>query len=508
MTLQALIPLLQHLAQPRILLFGDVMLDRYVWGDVEQISPEAPIPILRIEREEHRLGGAGGVAAMLSALEAAVTLISVIGGDPEASTIRGLLDGCGVDQTGVASWDGRPTTLKTRFIGRAQTIHPQQMLRTDRETREPLAAELDEKLFHFVEKQLLQADVVLVSDYGKGVCAGDALPQMVALAREAGVPVLVDPARRADYRRYAGCACLTPNRVEASAATGLTIRSAEDGLDAACKLLEFGIDAVLVKLDKDGMAWACRDGRRELFPVRPRNVYDITGAGDMVLSVLGYCLALGADYPEAIQLANLAAGLEVERFGATPITRRELLAEVLRSYAGSSQKVVTVEELEPDLQARRTAGQQIVMTNGCFDLLHPGHVSSLRYAREQGHCLVVGLNSDASVRALKGPGRPVIDEYGRAETLAALACVDYVVVFEEVSVAPLVERIRPDVLVKSALYTEDGVVGRDIVEGAGGRVVLAPAHSTYSTTGLIERIAHAQTPSALAGKDGQLLASG
>jgi D-beta-D-heptose 7-phosphate kinase/D-beta-D-heptose 1-phosphate adenosyltransferase len=259
-------------------------------------------------------------------------------------------------------------------------------------------------------------------------------------------------------------------------------------LEAARRLLDFGIEVAVVTLDRDGVAWADRQGRSQHCPVRPRQVYDITGAGDMVISTLGYCLAAGADYPQAIELANLAGGLEVERLGVVPLSRRELVAELHRDANATRRKILSLDQLDAELRRRRQAGARIVMTNGCYDLLHPGHVASLEAARNLGDCLVVGVNSDRSVRQLKGPGRPIIDQAGRAAMLAALACVDYVVVFDEASVAPLVQRVLPDVLVKAAQYRVEEVVGHEIVQGHGGQIALAPMDSSYSTSRVIEKI--------------------
>jgi D-beta-D-heptose 7-phosphate kinase/D-beta-D-heptose 1-phosphate adenosyltransferase len=473
---------------PRILVSGDVMLDRYLWGDVERISPEAPIPVLRVGREEHRLGGAGSVVAMLAALEADVALAAVTGDDPEAEIVCQLLDEVGVDRRCVVSTSCRPTTVKERLLGRTQSRYPQQMLRVDREDVDPLADELVGRLMGSIRGHMDEVDLVLLSDYKKGVCTDALVARLVAMARSAGVPIVADPARSSHYRRYAGCSCITPNRTEAALASGMPIRSPSDGLEAARRLLEFDVEVAVVTLDRDGVVWADRRGRMDHCPARPRQVYDITGAGDMVISTLGYCLAAGADWPAAIQLANLAGGLEVERLGVVPLSRQDLLAELCRDARTCAREIVSLEQLDAELQRRRRAGARIVMTNGCFDLLHPGHVASLEEARKLGDCLVVGVNSDRSVRQLKGPGRPIIDEQGRAEMLAALGCVDYVVVFDEVSVTKLVERVLPDVLVKSAQYGVEEVVGHEIVQRYGGQIVLAPFRGRYSTTGLIERV--------------------
>ncbi|MGD9648325.1 MAG: PfkB family carbohydrate kinase [Pirellulales bacterium] len=483
-----IVSLLTRPSGPRILIVGDVILDRYLWGNVERISPEAPIPLLRVVKRESRLGGAGSVAAMLAALDAQVSLAAAIGEDDAGSEVRALVSAIGVDATAIHAVGDRPTTVKERLLGRAQSRHPQQMLRVDFEEDHALPAAAAERIAAEVEARIAGVDLVLVSDYNKGVCAGEVLPRIVAAARQAGKLVVADPIRAGDYRRYAGCAAITPNRHEASVATGISIHTPGDGIRAAKALVDLGIDSVVVTLDRDGMAWADRQGRSGLFPVRPRDVYDITGAGDMVLAVIGLGLAAGLDYPTVIELANLAGGLEVEQLGAVPLSRADILAEALAERHSRRSKLLPLAELLAQLERRRRAGQRIVMTNGCFDLLHPGHLASLETARQMGDCLVVGLNSDRSVAEIKGPARPIIDEVGRADMLSALACVDYVVLFDEPSVAPLVAQVRPDILAKSASYSAEEVVGHEIVTAYGGEVRLIPMRGAYSTTALIEKI--------------------
>jgi D-beta-D-heptose 7-phosphate kinase/D-beta-D-heptose 1-phosphate adenosyltransferase len=483
----SLTTLLEGDLRPRVLLVGDVMLDRYVWGDVERISPEAPIPILRIERQEHRLGGAGSVASMLAALGAETILASVVGDDEDGRSVEALLDSLEVNRRLVHAVDDRTTTVKQRLLGRAQHRYPHQMMRVDRESVAPISAQTADLLLAGIARCMDEIDLVLVSDYDKGVCKGEMFPRLIALARAAGVPVVADPVKDADYHRYAGCTCITPNRAEAGRALGIRITTPQEGLDAAHKLLEFGLQSVIVTLDRDGMAWVDRNGHAQLFPARPRQVCDITGAGDMVLSVLGYMLAAGADTASAIEVANVAGGLEVERLGVVPLTRRDILNDLAQG-SPSGRKILPMDELLPTLQRLRLAGKRIVMTNGCFDLLHPGHVASLEEARKQGDCLLVAVNSDRSVREIKGPGRPVIDEQGRAEMLAALAAVDHVVVFDEASVAGLVDRVQPDVLVKADQYTTEQVVGHESVLRRGGHIVSVPTRPRYSTTDLIQRI--------------------
>jgi D-beta-D-heptose 7-phosphate kinase/D-beta-D-heptose 1-phosphate adenosyltransferase len=395
--------LLERPFRPRILLVGDVMLDRYVWGDVERISPEAPIPVLRVGKREHRLGGAGSVASMLVALDAATTLAAVTGDDAEGRIVRELLKKIDVDCRCVLVDPQRITTVKERLLGRSQQRDPHHMIRVDQEDDSPISAALREQLLDGIRQRLDGLDLVVVSDYNKGVCAGEMIPRLVQLARAAGVRVIADPIKGADYRRYAGCTCITPNRSEAGLATGRKIATPQDGLEAARRLLEYGIESVLVTLDREGIAWADCRGNARLFPCRPRQVCDITGAGDMVLSTLGYCLAAGADFPTAIEIANTAGGLEVERLGVVPLAREEIAAELARGTGAAEHKILALEELMRQLDRQRLSGRRIVMTNGCFDLLHPGHIASLQEARRQGDCLVVGLNGDRSVRELKGP---------------------------------------------------------------------------------------------------------
>lgn len=483
----SLATLLDRDLRPRILLVGDVMLDRYVWGDVERISPEAPIPILRIERQEHRLGGAGSVASMLATLGAQIILASAVGSDNEGQVVHRMLDNLDVNHRLVLTVDDRPTTVKERLLGCAQQRYPHQMMRVDRESDRPISADTTNLLLSGIARCIDEVDLVLVSDYNKGVCKGSMIPRLVQLAQAAGVPIVADPVKDADYHRYAGCACITPNRAEAGRAVGTRITTPQEGIEAGRKLLEFGIQSVIVTLDRDGMAWVDRSGPSRLFPARPRQVCDITGAGDMVLSVLGYLMAAGADPATAIEVANVAGGLEVERLGVVPLTRREILAELSRGTT-TEPKILSLDRLDDTLRRVRLSGRRIVMTNGCFDLLHPGHVASLREARNQGDCLLVAVNSDRSVRELKGPGRPIIDQQGRAEMLAAMACVDYVVIFDDASVAGLVERIAPDVLVKADQYRLEEVVGHESVLRHGGHVVSVPTKPSYSTTHLIEKV--------------------
>jgi D-beta-D-heptose 7-phosphate kinase/D-beta-D-heptose 1-phosphate adenosyltransferase len=499
-----LVELVQRLGQPDVLVVGDVMLDRYVWGDAERISQEAPVILLRADRREERLGGASSVATMLRALGARVALAGVIGTDADGSRIRQLLTQLDIDHECVLADRTRPSTVKERYIGRAQARHPQQMLRVDFEVRDPLAGDIEARLKQTLLSRIRKADIVLVSDYDKGVCTPAILQYVIQTSRSLGRRVLVDPIRckvggqGEPYGRYHGCSSMTPNRLEAGLATGRVLRSNEEALAAADQLrVALDMEAGIVTLDKDGMALSHSDGRKLLFPTRQRQVYDITGAGDMVLCVLGMALAAGADYDPAIRLANIAGGLEVEKIGVAAVTRDEILRDLHAAQAASlgqhtAHKILERNAIAHELETRRRSGLRVGFTNGCFDLLHAGHVQYLQEARAQVDLLVVGLNSDAGVRALKGPQRPINPQAARAEVLAALQCVDYVTIFDEPTPLPLIELFRPDVLVKGADYRRDQVVGADFVESYGGRVYLAPLRQGYSTTHLADRLASSE----------------
>ncbi len=491
-----LIDLMQRLGQPRVLVVGDVMLDRYVWGDAERISQEAPVILLRADRREERLGGASSVATMLRALGARVSLVGVVGTDHDGGRIRQLLTDLSIDHEGVVTDTNRPSTVKERYIGRAQHRHPQQMIRVDYEERAPVAAGVADDLQRVLAQQLRKVDIVLISDYDKGVCTPAVLASVINGARQRGLRILADPLRGPDYRKYHGCSAITPNRLEAGLATGGDVRDNQQALAAAAQLRErLDLEAAIVTLDKDGMALVHRDGRHKVVPTRARQVYDITGAGDMVLSVLGMALAAGADYEAAMALANVAGGLEVEKIGVATVTRDEILRDLLKMGGSGAHppglledKLVAVDALRHELDCRRRLGQRVAFTNGCFDVLHAGHVRYLQEARAQADLLVVGLNSDTSVQGLKGPGRPVQPLEARAQVLCALQAVDFVVVFDEPTPQAVIQVLRPEVLVKGADYRRDEVVGADFVESYGGRVYLAPLCEGFSTTRLLEKL--------------------
>jgi D-beta-D-heptose 7-phosphate kinase/D-beta-D-heptose 1-phosphate adenosyltransferase len=475
---------------PTILLVGDLMLDRYVFGNADRVSPEAPVLVLSADQEEVRLGGAASVASLLVALEARVIVAGVVGDDASGHTVRRMLHGEQIDDAGVLCDLDRWTTVKERFVGRAASRHPHQILRVDREDRSSISPEIEVQLAEFAISRMDECQAVLISDYDKGVCTPGLLSRLFAAAKERGIPILVDPARIEDYgAQYAGAGILVPNRHEAQLATGLRIETSDHALAAAWDILQqCDAQAVIVKLDRDGMVLVQADGTELEFAARPRSVYDVTGAGDMVLAMLGLCLATGIELPPAIQLANVAAGLEVEKLGVVPVTRAEILHELGSCRAGTCSKLVTLDQLEGLADDYRRKGQKIVFTNGCFDLLHVGHVRTLEGAAKLGDVLFVGVNGDSTVRRLKGGGRPVIGETDRAAMIAALACVGHVFVFDDDTPHFALHRIHPDVLVKGGDYEPNGVIGREVVTGYGGRVVVLEKVDAVSTTTILNRI--------------------
>ena len=425
-------------------------------------------------------------------------LAGVVGQDADGDRVRRLLLDQGIDADAVLVDEARPTTVKERYMGRAQHRHPQQMIRVDYETREPLSAAMEAELARAIAGQIQRADIVLISDYDKGVCTPALLAAAIEQAQARGLRTVADPIRGEDYRKYHGCSAITPNRLEAGLATGSVLHNTVKALAGAAELRErLDLEAAIVTLDKEGMALVHRDGRSEAFPTQPRQVYDITGAGDMVMAVLGMALAAGADYGRAIRLANVAGGLEVEKIGVVTVTRDEILCDLLRLSRNGPEsneavrKVHVLNSLLHELDHRRRLGQRIAFTNGCFDVLHAGHVQYLQEARAQADILVVGLNNDASVRALKGDGRPCNPVDARALVLAALEAVDYLTIFDEPTPLSLIEAIQPNVLVKGADYRREQVVGADFVESYGGRVHLAPVRQGYSTTKILKRLAAA-----------------
>lgn len=481
--------LVERFAGQRVLLLGDFMLDRYIYGDAERISPEAPVPVLRVIERADRVGGAGSVALNVAALGGRVVCFGLLGEDTFGDRVSGLLSEAGADTSGLLRVTDRPTITKTRLVGLAEHQHRQQILRVDDEVVAPPAAGDRERLLAAALEGVRQCDVVCLEDYDKGLLSDEVCQPVIAAARKLGKPVLVDPARRNAWARYRGATLLTPNRAEFEIAAGRRVGEAELNNAAAALIQQHQLDSLVITLGRDGARLVRADGEAVHFPTRPRAVYDNTGAGDAVLAMMAMALAAGGTVEQAVPLANIAGGLEVGKFGCVPIARSEVLDELQRGHMSGRGKIRSAVELRGELDARRQRGETIVFTNGCFDLLHPGHVELLEKSKSLGSALVVGVNSDGSVRSLgKGDDRPLRREADRARMLAALESVDYVVVFDEPDPGKLIELLAPNVLVKGSDWAGKRVIGQDFVESRGGRVVLVELVEGFGTTGEIERI--------------------
>ena len=487
------IPPLSELGEPRILVIGDLILDEYLWGDVSRISPEAPVPVLRVRHREHRSGGAGSVIENLAVLGAKVDACGLIGDDEAGRTLRARCEEIGVDPLGLIVAPDRPTTLKTRMLGGVQQANRgrQQVLRVDWEEDRPVESGLIEQVLARVSTLLETAPpaAILCSDYEKGLLSPELLGRVIALGKKFSIPVLVDPGRSVDYARYAGAWLICPNRFETEQATGVTITDAASATRAGEQLVErLGLAHAALTLDREGIHCVSSDRSAQTFPTRVRSVTDVAGAGDMVLSLLGIAIGAGWSIDDAIRLANLGAGIEVSKIGVTPVEKWEIEQAAATDGGDGPSKVRSLGELVRILERERAAGQKIVFTNGCFDILHAGHVQLLERARGFGQLLVLGLNSDRSIRAQKGESRPVQDADERGRVLSGLAAVDHIVFFDEETPAELVAALEPDVLVKGQDYSDKIVVGREVVESRGGRVELVDLREGSSTTSIIDRI--------------------
>ncbi|MEM1097329.1 MAG: D-glycero-beta-D-manno-heptose 1-phosphate adenylyltransferase [Planctomycetota bacterium] len=501
--LTALLDLLDRWQPRRVLVAGDFMLDRYSFGHVDRLSPDAPVPVLDVKSTDDRPGGAANVCRDLVALRCEAIAVGIIGDDAPGRDLSDAMSEAGIDTAGLIASPGRPTTIKHNLVGLAQHRHPQKMFRLDVEDRTPLDEAAVDALLAKAESLLAGGEIhaVCLEDYAKGVCTPRFCEGLMATAKRFGVPVLVDPAAITDYAKYAGAAAITPNRTEARLATARKPANAEADLDEASAMARQLQDAhdiahVVITLDKSGALLRQPDGTEHHVPTRARAVYDVTGAGDMVLAALAAATAQAGfgetDWPNAVALANLAAGLEVEKPGVVPIPLDDLLLEVLRQQHETLGKARTLEQLLPELRAHRSAGRTVAFTNGCFDVLHAGHVQYLRSCARHADLLVVGLNSDASIGRIKGdkagPPRPINQQADRLLVLSELQSLDYIVVFDEDTPLSLIEAVRPDVLLKGADYRREDVVGHEIVEATGGRVELVPLVEGRSTTNILEKI--------------------
>jgi D-beta-D-heptose 7-phosphate kinase / D-beta-D-heptose 1-phosphate adenosyltransferase len=473
----------------RVLVVGDIMLDRYFWGVVQRISPEAPVPVIKMQRSSVSLGGAGNVVANLAGLDCAATIVGLCGRDAYADTLKQLLNEKGI-QYHLVEGGSRHTTAKTRVMAQKQ-----QVLRLDEEDVQAPSGDVLQRIRDHVLQELERCQVVILSDYGKGMFAADTLShEVIELARRQGRPVLVDP-KGTHWERYQKATCITPNTAELEALVGIGLEDDERGLIDTARSVraQFGLERLLVTRGPKGMCLVAADDEITLIPAQAREVFDVSGAGDTVIATLAAGLGAGMPFERAARVANTAAGVVVGKLGTQPILHSEL-STALRYDDGqhyfpySAAKMTAMDGALARVREWRTSGDKIVFTNGCFDLLHPGHISLLYQARALGERLIVGLNTDGSVRRLKGPRRPILGERDRAAMLGALTCVDMVVLFEQDTPLETIAALQPDILVKGSDYQPEQVVGKEIVESYGGCIKLVKVLKGYSTTGIAEKI--------------------
>src|SRR3989337_1023448 len=482
--------IVSNLGSPKIMVIGDLMLDKYVWGEVKRISQEAPIPIINVSSEDVRPGGAGSVVNNLKTLGAQVFACGIIGDDAPGQALVNIFKQLGADTAGIIVDKSRPTIMKMRFMGHLQTAGKgvQQLLRVDYEKAHVISAEIETQLNNYLNKTIPSCDVVLVSDMNKGLLSHSFLKTIVTLCKKHKKIAIADPKLVNDYSCYEGLTALTPNRNETEFATGIKITDNDSLHRAGNKLVSnLSLEYCVITIDKDGMFLYHKNGGGKIIPTVPRAVFDVTGAGDMVLSIFGMVVGSGHGFEEAAPLANVAAGIEVGKIGATPVSKGEIMSELMGVKNQFSGKIKDIEVLDGILNEHRKKNAKIVFTNGCFDILHIGHIEYLKFARKQGDLLVVGLNTDRSVKNLKGPTRPFVSEVERAKMLSALEDVTYVVLFDEQTPLNLIKAVRPDILVKGEDWKNAGAVGSEIVEAYGGKVVFAPFVAGISTGNIVSR---------------------
>jgi len=470
--------ILQNEKKPNILVIGDLMVDHYLWGTCDRISPEAPVQIIDVQKETKVLGGAGNVISNLLSLGADVGVLSVVGDDEVAEEVKYLIDATDAKSFLILQ-KGRKTSKKSRIMASKS-----QVVRYDHESKNNISFDSTDKMYAKLQQIINGYDLILLSDYGKGVLTNDLTQRIIKIANSHSKKVIVDP-KGTNYAKYSGAYFLTPNKKEAEIATGIKINSADSLRDALKELQKIAsLEMSVITLSEEGIA-VLKDKEVTIKPTVAREVYDVTGAGDTVLASLGYSLALVDDIYSAIEFANLAAGVVVGKLGSATVTLDEIEDYKATLHKSSIElHIKTVKEIKKVAKRLRKQNKRIVFTNGCFDILHKGHVSYLNNAKALGDVLIVGLNSDDSVRRLKGPNRPINDHDDRAYILSALECVDYVVIFDEDTPYELIERVKPDVLVKGADYEGKVVVGSDIAK----ETVLIDFVEGKSTTSTIERI--------------------
>jgi D-beta-D-heptose 7-phosphate kinase/D-beta-D-heptose 1-phosphate adenosyltransferase len=477
---------LQSIGRQTILCVGDLMLDDFVYGEVARISPEAPAPVLAVKRNEIAIGGAGNVARNIASLGARCIFVGLIGDDVAGRDVIARLQADPLIEPSLVIDASRPTTRKVRFVSEHFSTH---LLRADWEQAGPVSADREDELLARAQAALPRVGAVVLSDYAKGVLTSRILAEIIAAANKAGIPVIVDP-KAADYLVYRGATLIKPNRRELGETTRMPVTSDDEVIAAAARLnANLGTQAVLVSLSDDGLVLVPAQGTPIRVPAFPVKVKDASGAGDTVVAALALMLAAQADYEVAVRVANAAGAIVVGKRGTATVSADELRHQVLPASTLASEDKVIYDRtvLDERLGEWRRARLRIGFTNGCFDLLHRGHIKLMAQARAHCDRLIVGLNSDVSVRRLKGPERPIQDVASRAEVLAALEAVDLVVVFEEDTPLELIRQVRPAVLVKGGDYTRDEVVGHDVVEANGGEIILVDLVPGHSTTSMVER---------------------
>lgn len=477
---------------PSVFVIGDFMLDEIISGDAERLSPDAPVPVLEVRSTQSRAGGAGNVARCLVAMGARVECFGAVGADKEGHLLTQLLEVEGIGTSNILQVEDRPTTVKRSIVGLAQHRHPQKMFRLDSETKDPLQTEHVERLLTALNESLHGVDVVCIEDYGKGVLTETACRRVIEHCKDAGVEVLVDPAGIEDYSKYEGATAITPNRTEAEKATGARL-SDNNPIEGAAQLASQLCDtlkmhATIITLDRHGALLQEQGEEAIHVPTRARAVYDVTGAGDIVLAAIAIGRGSGMPWSQCVELANVAAGLEVEVFGATPIPMSQIHKELLSMQSQSTGKVRTKEELAIEIAASKEIGQRVVLTNGCFDVIHAGHVSYLRDAATCGDILIVGVNCDEQVHAQKGEGRPVYALQERMEILAELQCVTFVVPFEEPTARALIETLKPDLYVKGGDYAPEEINEFSLLSDLGIELRVLSERPGRSSTDVIEQL--------------------
>ena len=478
--------LAQAISSRTVLCIGDIMLDEFVYGEVSRISPEAPAPVIAAQRSEIHVGGAGNVARNVVSLGARCIFVGLVGEDEAGARLKAALDELAAIESVLVRDPSRPTTRKVRFVSEHFSTH---MLRADWEQALPASDDVETKLIDAILPQIARADIVLLSDYAKGVLTARVIRHTIDAARKLGKPVIVDP-KSLNWAIYRGATLLTPNRKEFSEATRSRAETVQSIVEASEDVMRLAdCEAILVTQGEHGMTLVPRNGQAVHVPAFPVKVRDVSGAGDTVAAAIAVALAAGADWDTALRVANAAAAVAVGKQGTASVSAAELRRKILphATLAAEEKIVLDPAALDAQLAEWNRQGLRVGFTNGCFDILHPGHVKVLTAARAACDRLIVGLNSDASVRRLKGADRPVQDERARAEVLAALEAVDLVVIFAEDTPIDLITRIKPGVLVKGGDYTREQVVGHEVVEAAGGVVVLVDILQGFSTTALVHR---------------------